>query len=759
MKTAKVVIGANYGDEGKGLMTDYFASQSESGIVIRFNGGAQAGHCQTGDTLVLTPYGIRYLSEMASLRERYRIVYNRDLDGEAVSSSLREENKLAHRIMLSNGVQFKCTDAHPYYVWDRQLGQACWVQSGDLNKDRHLFLFPKAYNGYRGANIVVGDQMELIAEQEGEIIGEEGRLDEAAAADASTPVYIMEGCLSIIASYLKGLFQSAAILVTSATDRGSSCLLVLRHPSLKLLREVQQMLFLLGVPGNLRCRGGSYGVGNSNGERECLYLYGTGSDQLREMLGLKLKTADKRYGKIGRRLRSRQTVKAAEKAEGADGAAIIAGRQHGWALPDDTVEQYHTASIRRVERNWSYETVYDLTLPLSHSYIANGAISHNTVVTPGGKEHVFSHFGSGALLGLPTYLSSFFLMNPILFAEEYDQLHAKLHATVPKVFADGEAMVTTPYDMLINQIVETVRGEGRHGSCGLGISETVVRCEEARYRTVLSQCASLHQKGQFIDLLRSIRDEYVPARLAELGVSLQEVPDIFRLPLFDEGVLAAYLQDFDLLLGRTTLSDANLLAAYDNLVFEGAQGLLLDQHLEQFSPHITHSTTGIGNVLHILDAITDSSFLQQGYQLEVCYVTRAYLTRHGAGPLPKELDELPYPQVYDPTNSPNEWQGALRYGYLDLDSMLAFIGEDAVKVLEAGKQTSVSIAVTCLDQTDGKVIYYDAGELKSVAAERFPSRLSHRLSQHMTERGTPLAVVAYGSWGRTREAVRRLKGE
>lgn len=46
-KQIKVVIGANFGDEGKGLMTDYFCNKlSADGSVlnIRHNGGAQAGH-------------------------------------------------------------------------------------------------------------------------------------------------------------------------------------------------------------------------------------------------------------------------------------------------------------------------------------------------------------------------------------------------------------------------------------------------------------------------------------------------------------------------------------------------------------------------------------------------------------------------------------------------------------------------------------------------------------------------------------------
>ena len=42
MQTVKVVIGANYGDEGKGNVVNHLADKHSS--VIRFNGGAQAGH-------------------------------------------------------------------------------------------------------------------------------------------------------------------------------------------------------------------------------------------------------------------------------------------------------------------------------------------------------------------------------------------------------------------------------------------------------------------------------------------------------------------------------------------------------------------------------------------------------------------------------------------------------------------------------------------------------------------------------------------
>ena len=51
MTDIKVVIGANFGDEGKGLMTDYFCHKAlqkqENCVVVLSNGGAQRGHTVT----------------------------------------------------------------------------------------------------------------------------------------------------------------------------------------------------------------------------------------------------------------------------------------------------------------------------------------------------------------------------------------------------------------------------------------------------------------------------------------------------------------------------------------------------------------------------------------------------------------------------------------------------------------------------------------------------------------------------------------
>lgn len=44
MKQVKIVIGANYGDEGKGLVTRYFAKNAKKPIIILHNGSVQRGH-------------------------------------------------------------------------------------------------------------------------------------------------------------------------------------------------------------------------------------------------------------------------------------------------------------------------------------------------------------------------------------------------------------------------------------------------------------------------------------------------------------------------------------------------------------------------------------------------------------------------------------------------------------------------------------------------------------------------------------------
>ena len=79
-----------------------------------------------------------------------------------------------------------------------------------------------------------------------------------------------------------------------------------------------------------------------------------------------------------------------------------------------------------------------------------GAQAGHTVTAPDGRRHVFHGVGSGTFRGAATFLSRFHVHNPLLHGEEVAQLRRLgLH---PRVLADPQGMVTTPWDMMLNQI-------------------------------------------------------------------------------------------------------------------------------------------------------------------------------------------------------------------------------------------------------------------------------------------------------------------
>ena len=51
-----------------------------------------------------------------------------------------------------------------------------------------------------------------------------------------------------------------------------------------------------------------------------------------------------------------------------------------------------------------------------------GAQRSHTVVLEDGTRHAFSHFGSGTFRRADTYLSEYFILNPIIFRKEFEEL-------------------------------------------------------------------------------------------------------------------------------------------------------------------------------------------------------------------------------------------------------------------------------------------------------------------------------------------------
>ena len=315
-----------------------------------------------------------------------------------------------------------------------------------------------------------------------------------------------------------------------------------------------------------------------------------------------------------------------------------------------------------------------------------GAQAGHTVVRDDCR-HVFGHFGSGSLQGAPTYLSKFFVVNPLLYAKEQTELVNK-GVAIPEVFIEQDALLTTPYDMLMNQILETARDANRHGSCGVGFGETIERFvrqpESAITAGLLGNYAEVKRRAL-------MARDLVLARLElQLGKQqLNKASEQLMNLLHSEDLLTNFLHNADYVYSFARVCNGWLTSAAAqkmHWVFEGAQGLKLDMDYGQF-PYVTRSNTGLQNVAHLLQGIER--------EVNVHYMTRAYKTRHGAGPLAHE--GKPLPKVVDLTNFTNAFQGSLRFAPLDVDKLLSDITCD---VLNHGRGLNAkhNLCVTCMDQ-------------------------------------------------------------
>jgi adenylosuccinate synthase len=256
-----------------------------------------------------------------------------------------------------------------------------------------------------------------------------------------------------------------------------------------------------------------------------------------------------------------------------------------------------------------------------------------------GEPHAFAQFGSGTFtLGTRTFLSRFMLVDPLALVAEAEHLE---RLGVPDPFGlvavDRDALLTTPYHRAANQAREEARGDGRHGSCGMGIGETASYAIE--HPEAAPRAGDIASRRTLIAKLGKLRDRLpvgnVPVPPAD------DIADVYRavaerLTLTGDGYLKRLLRQ-------------------GPVVFEGAQGVLLDEW-RGFHPYTTWSTTTFANAETLLGESGDAAGATR------LGVTRAYQTRHGPGPFPTEDPTLAIPE---PHNANGRWQGPFRTGHLD----------------------------------------------------------------------------------------------
>lgn len=322
-----------------------------------------------------------------------------------------------------------------------------------------------------------------------------------------------------------------------------------------------------------------------------------------------------------------------------------------------------------------------------------------------GVSHVFSNFGSGTLEGTPTFWSKFCTFDPkgvIIELRKLRELGIK-----PKLYIDNQCPVTTPFDKLCNQ-----RKDLNNGTCGTGVGPTWQR-EEDFYSLKVEDLffpTIVQEKIKNISMYYGHGD---PKHAPKSTIN-------YLNEFYDFAVEVTQVPEIEIVNGDFFLDDPSI--QMKKKIFESSQGLLLDQNIG-FFPNVTRSNVDTTNIQH---------FLKEDDAVDLYFVTRAYSTRHGNGPMfanesPINID---YPNE---TNVNNEFQGAFRKAILNVDLLrYAITKENNTRSIKAN---SVNLMITCLDHiSDGKYqfvqndrlyVFYDPYDFAKEIMLRLPGKFQN----------------------------------
>lgn len=305
-----------------------------------------------------------------------------------------------------------------------------------------------------------------------------------------------------------------------------------------------------------------------------------------------------------------------------------------------------------------------------------GAQSGHTVETDE-KRFVFHELSAGSFNGADTYWADTYHPDLYILKKEFDDFRA-LTGIVPTIYCHPHTKITLIDDICLNRFKET---QQKWGSTGMGIWECVCR-NNAGYGVTVEQVQRWDLETLYT-VLKQIRDKYSVPRLLRLTDKYRSAKGEYHDMLLSDTVLFNYALAIKNNAEMIKVVDlGELFEKYNDIVFEGGQGLLIDGDLDEV--HGTPSKTGLHNVIACLG--------KYGRHLdEAVYITRTYLTRHGAGDFVKDTFE----GIKDETNIHNEWQESMRFGRFDsIEDLVNRIKKDC-------KGIEPSIMVTHTNTTDG----------------------------------------------------------
>jgi adenylosuccinate synthase len=283
-------------------------------------------------------------------------------------------------------------------------------------------------------------------------------------------------------------------------------------------------------------------------------------------------------------------------------------------------------------------------------YNGGAQAGHNVIV--GNKHHTFSSFGSGTFRGVKTYLSEYFVLHlPALLKEATVlELYKGIPNPLSLIYIHPKCKVSTAWHIGLNYLHELSRGTAAHGSCGYGVGATME--DYLTHTGSMLIVEDFSNKGVLISKLTAIYNRLLP-RARELIPLCPASADLERAKQMFSSQTIQETYDYILAHSRALQVCVDPWRDSETVVFEGAQGVLLDENYG-FHPYTTWSTTTSANARVLCD--------RYKFTPTVLGLTRAYSCRHGPGPFPT-ANTL---SIEEPHNITNQWQKDFRTGALDI---------------------------------------------------------------------------------------------
>ena len=258
-----------------------------------------------------------------------------------------------------------------------------------------------------------------------------------------------------------------------------------------------------------------------------------------------------------------------------------------------------------------------------------GGANAGHTVTVGGTRVVFHLLPSGiSVPGVTCVIGPGVVVDPVALVEEIDYVRSHGIDVSDNLLIDVGAHLVMPYHKALEDAEEGARGEDAIGTTHRGIGPTYVdRC--AREGITCGDLASFDVFTRKLRAALARKNELLTRLYGAPALVFDEILELMR-PVSD--ALAPYIADTPELL-------RNAIASGKNVLFEGAQGALLDIGFGTY-PFVTSSNTTAAGV-------APGTGVPPSMIGEVVGVAKAYTTRVGAGPFPTAAEDGPAGLICD----------------------------------------------------------------------------------------------------------------